>query len=125
MISLSHAKQFYKLWSAWLGDGGKPVDQGIARARANICFKCPMNAEKGITQLLMESAASVVHRQIEVKNGLHLHVQGEENLNLCSACFCVLSLKVWVPDKHILDNTDLEPLHPDCWIRKLSQPLCS
>lgn len=118
MISLSNAKQFYKLWSAWLGDGGKPVPQQEAQQRANICLRCPLNKDKGLSHLIAEGAASIVHRQMEIKHRLRLHVEGEQNLHICDACDCVMNLKVWVPMKHILDNTDTKDLHENCWIRK-------
>lgn len=122
MISLKHAKQFYSLWSSWLGDGGKPVDQPTAQARANTCLACPLNVEKGLTQLLAEGVASVVHRQMEIRHKLRLHVEGEEKLNICNGCECFLGLKVWVPMKHIRDNINTTILHPSCWILKQPQP---
>lgn len=124
MISISHAKQFYALWSSWLGEGGQPVPQEVAQERADVCtgrcsgVKCPMNVEKGLTQLLSEGVASVVHRQLEIKHKMRLHVENEKDLNICAACDCVLSLKIYTPIKHILDNTDTNGLHPNCWILK-------
>jgi hypothetical protein len=118
MKVLSHALQFYKWWSSWLGDGGKPVAQQLAQSRADTCRICPLNKEMSLITLLAEGVASTVHRQMEIRNNLKLRVEGEHELHICSACSCVLGLKIWSPIRHVLDNTDLSDLHPQCWILK-------
>lgn len=79
-------------------------------------MKCPMRSDD--TSLLKETVASAVRAQIELKNKENLRVDGEKSLGVCSACKCVLRLKVWCPMQTIKANTDEETfksLHPDCW----------
>lgn len=116
---IPEAIQFHKTTSAWLGEGGKPVPQEQAQHRAHVCLQCPLNVKKPLWELFAGAAAMLVHRQIELKNNLDLHVQDEEELNICTACGCILKLKVWQPLKFIEQNlTDEHRRNLDrfCWI---------
>lgn len=113
---LKQAINFYRTRRDWFGEGGKPVAAPQSQARSDQCLKCPMNQRMPIWELFAGAAATAVRRQLEAKNELNLSVRGEENLHVCSACLCVLSLKVHTPLKFILATTPLEGLHPDCWI---------
>lgn len=114
-------KQFYLLWSDWLGDGGKPVEQELAQARANTCLACPMHEHKAFWELLAAPASTWAKQQIAIKNTVDLKVKREDELHVCSVCWCVLKLKVHVPLKHITSTMPEEEqarLPETCWIRK-------
>src|SRR4029079_154902 len=110
------AARFHRLRSSWLGEGGQPVARPLAQARAAICATCPLNQPHTLWELLAAPAIATVTRQLQMKDELGLKLEGEEQLHVCEACGCVLSLKVWVPLRHIMETTDYDKLHPKCWI---------
>lgn len=111
----------------WHDEGFAPIEQSAAQDRADICTgrldgsPCPSNQNR--TFSIAATVAGVVHRQIEVKNGMKLSVMGEENLHICMVCRCLLPLKVWTPMDLIMAHTDAVMLNefnkfPKCWINK-------
>lgn len=103
----------------WVGTGGVPVEQHVAQARANICLDCPHNRE-GVK--LADTIAAAVKEQIELKNHLHLHVNGEYRLKSCMVCDCVNRLQIWCPDKLFEGHytaADMVRYPPECWKRIL------
>lgn len=124
-MTVKSAIQFHSLVSQWLGEGGKPVPQHQAQARADVCTgrlsgkSCPMNQPRDIEEVLSTAVALTVKRQIELKNSMKLRVEGEKLLHVCEACDCVLRLKVQTPLKFILQNTSdetFDKLPAFCWI---------
>lgn len=113
--------RFWRARVTWLGAGGNPVPPPHAQGRANGCLTCPMNKRMGLYEGLAKIGAGILRRQIEAKNDLKLSVNGEENLHVCDACGCNLALKVHVPIAFIIETTDVDALHPNCWIRKESK----
>ncbi len=116
----------------WLGDGGLPVSTEQAQARADTCTgrlrgtACPHN-KSGFKPV--EMAAELIRGQVEKKNELKLHVEGEDTLHTCDICFCKLSLKAWVPLNYIVDNTPKPMLDKFknqaptyCWLVNEMQP---
>ncbi len=115
---LKAAIRFYHLRASWLGDGGQPVPQAQASARAAICCQCPLNnRSRPLWQWIAERASADLRQQVELKASMKLHARDEDLLGVCDGCDCLLSLKVWAPLKQVLATTPLEPLHPACWIR--------
>lgn len=108
--------RFWRARVTWLGAGGKPVPPPHAQGRANGCLVCPLNKRMGLYEGLAKWQAGILRRQVEAKNELNLSVVGEENLHVCSACGCNLGLKVHVPIAVIAATTDMNKLHPNCWI---------
>jgi len=105
----------------WLGEGMIPVSRQQAQARANVCLACPMNENGRVDEFFKGAVASFIRRQVEIKNDMKLRVEGEKKLHICSACYCILRLKTWVPIKHLAEITDDETLkkfHSSCWIPK-------
>ncbi len=106
----------------WLGDGGRPVSQELSNARAKVCVDCPYNTKIKLWERLKSAAADVVISHLEVKNGMSISVDKENELGMCRICSCVLPLKVHVPLKHIVQNTSSDTfkmfgeMKPDCWI---------
>lgn len=118
-MSLKKAIEFFALREAWLGEGGKPVSHEQAQARADVCLQCPYNdASKKTYEIFAAKVASIVRRQIELKNSLKLFVDGEDRLHVCSACLCVLRLKVHAPLKFIVEHTDTSGQPDYCWIAR-------
>ncbi len=103
----------------WVGDGGRPVDQFLANARAKTCVECPENKNAGFFQRILASVANAIKEQTEIKTALDLKVDNEDKLQTCAVCQCHLRLKVWVPMKHILKSTDermLSQFPKNCWV---------
>lgn len=98
----------------WLGDGTPAVDPELANARAYVCTRCNLN-QPGIE--LIESVAEKVRDQIEIKNKIGIHTLYEDSLHTCSACSCVLKLKVWLQINRIKpDPEDRHKFDPGCWL---------
>ncbi len=104
----------------WLGEGGEPVERGLANSRADICDRCPHNKYPNFWEKLKESVVGVIRGQLEIKNDAKITTDAEPRLHLCEHCGCCLKLKVHVPLTHIMAHTDKETfyLFPSwCWIR--------
>jgi len=107
----------------WLGNGAKPVMQIQAVNRAAVCTKCPMNQPTRWWEFIKSGVAKTIAAQERVRHGAKLVTRHDRNLGTCSACGCLLKLKVWVRLRHITDNLTDEAkskLHPDCWVIKES-----
>jgi hypothetical protein len=104
----------------WLGDGGVPVPHHIAERRAKICEICPLNVEPNWAQRnITNPIAKTMLRWIAYKNQLGLHTSVEKDLNICKACGCDTSVKVFTPIQHIRAHTNEETLnkyHNACWV---------
>lgn len=100
----------------WLGSGGETVDHWKAQDRAETCLRCPMNKD-GLQ--LAEAVAAAIKRQVELKNQLHLRVQGERALYTCQACLCPLRTKIWLPLARVKPEDDERANYdPNCWLLK-------
>lgn len=105
----------------WLGSGLVPVPRAEAEQRAAICVTCPQNQTGDLWQRLDAKAADGLKRLLSIKADMTLATTLDGKLKTCVACDCHLPLKVFVPMKHILDNTTPEVmanLDPRCWILK-------
>lgn len=108
------------LWD-WVGEGGQPVPDSQAAARALVCAACPLNEKVDWRSVLKVAAAKKVQQQLEVKNDMALRVPNEADLGVCSACDCYMPLKVWTPMGFIRDYTSADTkarYHPACWVLK-------
>lgn len=110
-----------RILTDWLGAGGMPVPIEQANKRANTCVTCPLNnMESDWFFGIPKAVAVAIHEQRKVKLQMDLKVDQEDKLGTCDACGCELSLKAWVPIRHILAQTpknEFDKLHPKCWIR--------
>ena len=113
---IKSAVTFYRTKRDWFGDGGIPAAPELAQKRADICKTCPYNKESRVWELFAGAAAFAVKQQLKLKSELSLRVNGEEDLHVCSACLCILGLKVHTPLKYILESSETGAMHPDCWI---------
>lgn len=122
MNPVQQAIKFFELRSAWLGEGVPPVPRDLAQKRANVCDQCPQNKPvNGLIASAKRMAADKLRDQMELKKQLNLEVSNENNLGMCKACDCVLTLKVHVDIKRIAETTDSETtdkLDERCWILK-------
>lgn len=111
----------------WLGEGGKPVEPGVAHHRAEICVSCPFNSKEGYLRLFKQAAGEAVKRHLEVKHSAELTTEFDDELNLCTACSCVLLLKIWTPFSHIrafTSDKQFNRLPSFCWqIKALHAPV--
>ena len=119
-MTIHEAANGAKILAEWLGEGLHP--DPLAQDRADICTgrltgkPCEYNYQG--RWIFPDAVASTVQRIAEIKNRLKLRVEGEENLGHCEICKCVLSLKVHVPRRTILNHTSGEEyakLPPYCW----------
>mgnify|MGYP007027865203 CR=1 FL=1 len=113
-----------RILSDWLGEGAVPVSPELAQRRADTCIACKFNTQPNWLEKLSATVAGVVKEQVELRNQMSLHVQDEDKLMKCSACQCVLNLKVWVPLKNIMDTiseSQYKRLAKQCWIKQESK----
>lgn len=107
----------------WWLQGYPPVLPGTAALRASVCKACPMNLPEGLFAPLTAAASRFMANAFAAKWRMNLHVEGEEDLQVCDACGCELKLKVWEPREVIFRAGNKVPgyfakLHADCWVRK-------
>lgn len=102
-----------KVIAQWFGDGGRPVDQLLADARAETCRGCAFNTEY---RIVTGAIANTVRRLVGLKNGLKLTVAHEESLGACAKCGCHLPTKIWVPLRHLTRDDDQERFPAHCWV---------
>lgn len=107
----------------WLGAGAKPVAGELANSRAAVCKDCEKGNQKhGWRELLTVPASAQLRRYIEGKHHLKLATPFDSELGSCTACKCVLELKVWQPIEFVKDNTDPavfekhREANPNCWV---------
>lgn len=106
----------------WLGAGAQPVARELAGSRAAICKDCSANQKHGWREILTAPAAHQLRRYIEGKHHLKLATVHDAELGSCTACHCVLELKVWQPIQFVNDNTEPEVFekhrkaNPACWV---------
>lgn len=104
---------------AWLGKGGKPVDNFLANARAFVCSKCPQNGKGGLERYFTIPAAALIKKDIERRNSMKLSTPYDKELGVCEACLCPLHLKVHTPLVDIVEHMPEDvknALDPNCWI---------
>jgi hypothetical protein len=108
----------------WLGGGGEPVTPALAQERADICWDCPQNSPVHTSQLKL-NVARLIKQGLQIKQQVNLRTARDPDLHVCKTCRCVLSLKVWVPIRHIRAHTtddQLTKFPAHCWIPK--ETLC-
>ena len=107
--------------TAWLGDGGKPVEQTLANARAVTCVTCPKNERGGLETWFTGVATELIRKTLAIRNDLGMQTPVDDKLCVCSACTCPLKLKVHVPLTYItrkLSDEQKAALDPRCWVLK-------
>lgn len=105
--------------SDWLGSGGKPVPQELANGRAETCAGCPKNMPGDWTSFFTLPAADLIRRQLAKRTELSVSTPLDDRINVCSACYCPLKLKVHCPIEHIqarMPDAVKNELAPDCWV---------
>lgn len=100
-----------KVISEWLGSGLRPVDKSLAEKRGSRCIECSQNSDPNWPQKLDAMAAADIKKLVEIKNDMKLETQYDKQLLTCQVCDCFLPLKVWVPIKHISDETSTDTLN--------------
>ena len=118
ILELRQTTQGAKVLNDWLGEGGFPVSQSQAEARAFICKTCPLNVHPNWwNKFFKNPIAKAMRQHLVVKNHIGLQVTGEDALHVCRPCGCALPLKVFVPIKHIQAHHKPEHTYdPRCWI---------
>ena len=104
----------------WLGDGGVPVEDWHAEARADVCEHCRENVQPDWWDKVKESIAVRIKSHLAVKHQLGFRVKNEDKLGMCKICGCCNPLAVWCPIKHIAEHTSqdhLKAFPKVCWKR--------
>ena len=113
-----------KLLMKWLGDGGVPAEVELAYYRARVCSTCALNEQGDWTRLFTKPASELIRRQIEKKSEMELKTPFDDELGVCTGCYCPLKLKVWTPLHYLVFNMKphveeiIREKKPDCWILK-------
>lgn len=103
----------------WFGEGAQPVERNLAEKRAQVCSKCPLNKKGDYGNWFTKAVAEGIRNMAGAFRGLKINTVHDEQLGVCEACMCPMKLKVHVPLKHILSNTDKETMDAfdsNCWI---------
>lgn len=122
---IKDAVAFYRTRAEWIGDGGEPLPQDKAQARADRCLHgnggkpCPHNQEMPLFEVLTGAVAKSVIAQLKVKDKMGLRLQQENELHTCDVCLCSLRLKCFVPSKFIHVSFGREELPSYCWMNEL------
>jgi hypothetical protein len=128
--SLSNAGKGALILKDWLGEGGIPVADSLAQARAKVCVEdCsdPARAEEGhfynrppgFFAKITGAVAQAILEQRREKLNLGLTLKDEDKLHTCAVCDCNLELKPWVQMDIILNRTPPETLAQfpkHCWM---------
>lgn len=125
IANLKRAAQGAAVVLDWLGSGAQPVDQALAEKRAAICVACPKNVPgawytEGPAKLIKEAVES--WKKVTGKTDFEFKTDQGDKLKSCSACKCLLPLKVHVGLNHILVKTKpevMEELDAKCWIKNM------
>lgn len=116
MTHLQAAIHYHRLKAAWLGEGGQPVPQALANARASICLSCPKNQPHPLWEMLTAPEAARLRRTLSLKANLKLAVPGEDGLRVCDVCKCRTDLLIWCPPERIAETLDdVSEYPPECW----------
>jgi hypothetical protein len=108
-----------KLIAAWQIDGGTLVPQELAESRALTCSTCPKNGSSELTDWFTVPAAELIKKQLEKRNEMKIHTTRDPLLGTCSACGCVLRLKVHCPIEVInqeMKEPERQNLDERCWV---------
>lgn len=119
--SASHLAAGGRAIADWLGDGGVPVAAVESESRAVVCADCPKNGKGDWTRFFTVPAANHIRRQMAIRNDMAVSTPWDDELGVCEACDCPLTLKVHSPIQHILKHLTAEvrsALDPRCWILK-------
>lgn len=100
-----------KIISEWLGEGLRPVEQALADKRAARCVECPQNSDPNFIQKFETMAAEKIKQLAEIKNNMELKTPYDAQLHMCQICSCPMGTKVWVPIKHINNETSTDILN--------------
>lgn len=104
-----------KTLGSWFIKGREFVPQEQADRRAATCASCVLNDEpEGCTSCNMSKLHELVEKFVGKRK-----TSSHDRLKSCRACLCNNRVKVWLPLKILIDNTepeDKERLTPQCWI---------
>lgn len=119
MNVIQQAKQYWKLRTEWLGEGGQPSPH--AQQRANTCLACPHHDCDSPVEEAGKRVAVRFTLDLKRRNGWHL--DNEDRLHLCGLCHCLLELKCFAPLNVARSNTpDWENFPEWCWLKTECQP---
>jgi hypothetical protein len=109
----------------WLGTGAETVNLSLAQTRGNVCLTCDRNKLGNRWLKLTSDLVRAIGDQMRAKDERNLRVIDEEKLGVCSACDCVIPLKIWLKRDILAERTSQEVLNdlPEwCWLKNELQP---
>lgn len=110
-----------KVLVEWITSGQEAVENSLAESRAEVCSKCPLNAQGDWTSFFTVPVSRKIREALEARRNWNLTTSHDDKLKVCDACYCPLPLKVHMPIDRILSRIPQESfdaLALDCWIRK-------
>src|SRR5271170_6311149 len=108
----------------WLTSREDAVPQEQANSRAETCATCPKNSKEGWMHFFTEPVANAIRAEKGRKLSMKLETPKDDELGVCDACDCEMSLKVWMKLEAFLAKMsqqakdDLNKENPRCWILK-------
>jgi hypothetical protein len=105
----------------WLASGAEAVSGDLANSRAVVCAACPMNEKGTLSDFFTTAASEAIRRSLNLRREWKLETTEDEKLGVCSACYCPLRLKVFLPLDRILKRLapEIQAGLPDfCWIKR-------
>ena len=109
----------------WIKSKEEAVPDTLAEKRAEVCVRCPKNQKGKLLDFFTEMTSWMIRKAFEDRSRMNLSTIHDENLNVCSACYCPLKLKVHMGLDRILKRLPQESkqaLDPQCWILSESIP---
>lgn len=104
----------------WIASGEEAVPGDLAEKRAAICAGCIANEPGDWTRFFTVPASEAIRRELSRRRDWKLSTSQDAKLNVCTACWCPLPLKVHMPIDRVMSKLDPEAkaaLVPNCWIR--------
>lgn len=104
----------------WIASGEEAVPQELANARAAVCAVCPLNEPGTMADFFTEKISQAIAFALKQRKDWNLSTPLDDKLNVCTACWCPLPLKMHVPIDFIMRELpeDVKPdLAADCWMR--------
>jgi hypothetical protein len=103
----------------WIKRGGDAAPHEVAEKRASVCAVCPKNDPGDWKQFFTNAVAGAFRRALEKRDEFKLSTSHDKDLHVCSACHCVLKLKVHTPFDLFFNKMGDESkidLDEKCWI---------
>lgn len=104
----------------WIKDGSEAVSPELANKRAAVCVTCPLNQKGDFASFFTVPVADAFRKALNFRRQIKLSTSHDDQIGVCTACDCVIRLKVHLPLSRILAKMPADArdvLDKGCWIR--------